>query len=270
MTIRRDAVRRTVLVVGLIIVGGGVGRAQIAVFDAAVTARNSVTAALKEYLVTVQQEQHSELRRMAQRLSLFTNLGKYTVADPPRWRTHAWGWNDPFLFASDYVAALTYGDAGGVGYTNTAQVVVDPAAGLGRLTPVARRALTSRLATLDLADASVIAATHDTGRVRYNGRSELRAIEALDHDVTNGSLEQSATAVLDKISGAVLIGARQRQARVQLLNGVVEQLLVEGKRARDTEAATMNMQLVAWRDRQAVNTAFVAGSGDALRTWRQP
>ena len=82
--------------------------------------------------------------------------------------------------------------------------------------------------------------------------------------------EQSATAVLDKISGAVLIGARQRQARIQLLAGVVEQLLVDSKRARDTEAAAMNMQLVAWRDRAAVDAAFVAGSGDALRTWRQP
>ncbi len=106
--------------------------------------------------------------------------------------------------------------------------------------------------------------------VRLNGRRELRAIEALDHDVTNGTLEQSTTAVLDKISGASLIGARQRQARVQLLSGMVEQLLIEGKRARDTEAAALNMQLVAWRDRQAANAAFVAGAGDALRTWRQP
>ena len=37
------------------------------------------------------------------------------------------------------------------------------------------------------------------------------------------------------------------QARAQLLSGVVEQLLIDSKRARDTEAATMNMQLVTWR-----------------------
>ena len=134
----------------------------------------------------------------------------------------------------------------------------------------ARRALLSQLATLDLADSAIISATHDTGQLRYNGRRELAAIEALERDVTNGSLEQSTTAVLDKISGAGLIGARQRQARIQLLDGIVEQLLVEGKRARDTEAAAMNMQLVAWRDRAAANQAFVAGAGDALRTWRQP
>ena len=46
--------------------------------------------------------------------------------------------------------------------------------------------------------------------------------------------------------------------------------LVETKRARDTEAALLNMQLTTWRDGQAANHAFVAGTGDALRTWRQP
>jgi hypothetical protein len=30
------------------------------------------------------------------------------------------------------------------------------------------------------------------------------------------------------------------------------------------------MQLVTWRDARGANEAFVAGSGDALRTWRQP
>ena len=121
-----------------------------------------------------------------------------------------------------------------------------------------------------MSDAAVIAATHDTGQLRYNGRRELAAIDGLDRDVTNDSLEQSTTAILDKISGAGLIAARQRQARIQLLDGLVEQLLVESKRTRDTETAAMNMQLVAWRDRAAVNQAFVAGAGDALRTWRQP
>jgi hypothetical protein len=72
--------------------------------------------------------------------------------------------------------------------------------------------------------------------------------------------------VLDKISGAVLIGARQRQARIQLLTGVVEQLLVDNKRARDTEAAAMNMQLVTWRDARRERGVRAAGSGDALRT----
>ena len=67
-----------------------------------------------------------------------------------------------------------------------------------------------------------------------------------------------------------LIGARQRQARIQLLTGVLEQLLIDSKRARDTEAAVLGMQLTTWREGRAANEAFIAGAGDALRTWRQP
>ena len=92
----------------------------------------------------------------------------------------------------------------------------------------------------------------------------------LEAHVVDPSNEQSATAVLDKIGGAVLIGARQRQARLQMLTGVVEQLLIDSKRNRDSEAASINMQLVTWRDARHANHAFGAGTGDALRTWRQP
>ena len=261
--------RKTLLTLGVLFGIAAPSHAQWVVYDPAVTYRNSVTAVLKEVLVRLQQQQHSELRRMAHRLSMFTSLAKYRVPDPPRWRTHDFE-GPAFLFARDYHAALNYGDGSGRSYLGISHPLIDPTSGIGRLPAVARRALSSHLATLDLTDAAVIAATHDTGQLRYNGRRELAAIEALERDVTNDSLEQSTTAVLDKISGAGLIGARQRQARIQLLDGVVEQLLVENKRARDTEAAAMNMQLTAWRDRAAANQAFVAGTGDALRTWRQP
>jgi hypothetical protein len=127
----------------------------------------------------------------------------------------------------------------------------------------------ARLATLDVADAAGMAATNETGQLRYNGRRELAAINALETDVVDPSQEQSTAAVLDKLSGAVLIGGRQRQARAQLLAGLLEQLLVDSKRARDSETAMLNMQIAQWRDGRAANEAFVAGTGDALRTWRQ-
>ena len=69
--------------------------AQFAVHDPAVTARNTITAIVKEYILNTQREQHAQLRRMAQRLSLFTNLRKYALPDPPRWRTHG----GDFLFS---------------------------------------------------------------------------------------------------------------------------------------------------------------------------
>jgi hypothetical protein len=223
---------------------------------------------ITELIFNTQRDQHRQLRRMARRLSMHTNLGKYAMVDPPRWRTHG---SEEFLFSEAYNHALIYGDPTGAAYVDLTHPVVAAGEALGRLSPSARRVLASRLATIDLTDAATIAATHEAGQLRLSGRKqELRAIDALEAHVVDPSNQQSAAAVLDKISGAVLLGARQRQARVQLLTGVVEQLLVDSKRARDAEATAVNMQLSTWRAAHHANKAFASGSGDALRTWRQP
>ena len=259
--------RRALVSLGVIVLCAPATSAQLVVTDPAVTIRNTVTATLKEYLLMVQEEQHRKLRRMATRLSMHTNLDKYSLPDPPRWRTHG----GDFLYSQPYNDALIFGDPTGAAFVELSHPLVTVQSLLHRLSPTARRAIAARLATVSLAEATAIAATNDTGQLRFNGRKkELPAIDALDAHVIDPSNEQSTTAVLDKISGAVLIGARQRQARAQLLAGVVEQLLIESKRARDSEAASMNMQLVTWRDGRAANEAFAAGTGDALRTWRQP
>src|SRR5687767_15595499 len=62
--------------------------AQLVVYDAATTARNTVTAAVKQYLFDTERLQHTKLREMARRLSALTNLRKYAMEDVPRWRTH--------------------------------------------------------------------------------------------------------------------------------------------------------------------------------------
>ena len=107
--------RKTLLTLGVLFGIAAPSHAQWVVYDPAVTYRNSVTAVLKEVLVRLQQQQHSELRRMAHRLSMFTSLAKYRVPDPPRWRTHDFE-GPAFLFARDYHAALNYGDATGAAY----------------------------------------------------------------------------------------------------------------------------------------------------------
>ena len=85
----------------------------------------------------------------------------------------------------------------------------------------------------------------------------------------NGA-QRTATAVLDKLSGAVLLETRNRDARMQFLTAIVEQLLVDNKRARDTDAAVMNMQLGRLRDGHAAGTALVDGAAADLRSWKQP
>jgi hypothetical protein len=257
------------LVVGVFLIAGsgGTASAQWVVYDAATTARNTVTAALNQYLFETERLQHLKLRDMARRLSALTSLRKYVTQDVPRWRTHG----GDYFYAQPYNDALIFGDPSGRAFTDLSQrLVADPAL-LTRLGPAARRLIEARLATVNAADAAAIAATQATGQLRLLGRkNELPAIDALEADVVDSSTEQSTAAVLDKISGATLIGARQRQARIQLLVGMVEQLLVDSKRAQDTDTAALAMQMTTWRDHQAAGEAFVAGSGEALRTWRQP
>ena len=263
--------RRTTLMLALVcvVVGSAPAGAQLVVNDPSVTLRNAITASLKESLVNTQREQRRQLRRMAQRLSVLAPLNRYVLPDVPRWRTHDFQSPDLLAIARDYAAALNYGDASGATWAAATVPVTPVSTLLARLSPAARRTILARLATLDVADAAGMATTNETGQLRYNGRRELAAIDALEADVVNPSEEQSTAAVLDKLSGAILIGGRQRQARAQLLAGLLEQLLVDSKRSRDTETAVLNMQLIQWRDGQAANHAFVAGSGDALRTWRQ-
>ena len=107
---------RRSLLAAVIVLGVAVpSHAQLIVNDPTVTYRNSITATLKEMLVRLQQQQHSELRRMAQRLSMFTSLQKYRLADVPMWRIHDF-WGGNVLFANEYHAALNYGDRLGRGF----------------------------------------------------------------------------------------------------------------------------------------------------------
>lgn len=243
---------------------------QVVVTDPATTLRNAATAAVKRLLTETEDAQHRRLRRMAMRLSRHTDLTKYAVPDTPRWRIHDFE-SDTFRYGRDYHAALNYGDARGAAYQRVARARDAAAAAvLAHLPSAARGEVRRLLATLDLADSTIISGTHQTGQLRYNGRRELRAIEALERHVIDPSEEQSATAVTDKISGAVLIAARQRQARIQLLAALLEQLVVDNKRARDAEVARLNMQLGQLRRARAADATLLAGAGDQLRAWRQP
>jgi conjugal transfer/entry exclusion protein len=239
------------------------------VTDPATTARNAVTAVLTRQIVDTIVQQHDQLCRMAQRLSAHTSLEKYIVPEPPRWHPHASN-PETVPYGHGYLGALTYGDPTGAqfAYVSRSRMPVDDT--VSRLSPDARDSIERALATLDVADSTIIAATHQTGLLRANGRRELEAIDELERHITDPSPDHSATAILDTISGAALMEARQKQARLQLLTAVVEQLLIDNKRSRDTEAAVLNMRLQQLRAPGDEGGGFMTGASEDLRTWRQP
>lgn len=216
-------------------------------------------------------QHYDQLRRQYETISLMARrLGSMdgyripavpiTGHDPGRW-----------TYGRPWIEALNGGDPAGAAYLRSVVPLQVPGVMPPRLTTNARLALERAYATIEIADSIAQMGAHQVALSRgYHGRIQ-NAVEALERDVLNPSQPyHEMTAVLDKISAGELLARRQDMAGNQLLSHALEQLLARGKRERDTEAATINMQLTTWRDGRAANDAFVAGSGDALRTWRQP
>lgn len=176
-----------------------------------------------------------------------------------------------FEYGRPWIQGMNSGDARGTAYFATAVPLQPPDMSLGRLSADARRQFESQYATIEISDSVALMGGHQVALIRdYHNRLQ-QAVQNLQDDVMNGSPNyHQMTAVLDKISAGELLGRRQDMASNQLLSHALEQLLARNKRERDTEAATINMQLTTWRDGRAANEAFAAGTGDALRTWKQP
>ena len=239
-------------------------RAQVLVIDHANLTQAVLIAQRAQRHYEELQAQYRTIMRMSQGLGAMEGYRIPTISatrhDADRWP-----------YARAWLQGLNSGDPTGAAYWATTIPLERPAALPDTLSAAARRTLERQYATVEVTDSVATMGGHQVGALRaYHGRLE-RAVEDLEGDVLNGLLRyHEMTAILDKIAAGELLGRRQDMAANQLLSHALEQLLARSKRLRDTEATTMNMQLVTWRDGRAANEAMVAGSGDALRTWRQP
>lgn len=242
----------------------GPAQAQLVVIDPANLAQTILIARRMQQHYEELRAQYLTVLRMAQRLG---NMDGYRIPTIPITRHDAGRWE----YGRAWIQALNSGDATGAAYLSTALPLLRPSVMPSRLSAGARQALERQYATIEITDSVAMMGGHQVALARgYHGQLQ-EAVQALEGDVLNGlSRYHEMTAILDKIAAGELLARRQDMLSNQLLSHALEQLLARSKRLRDTEASTMNMQLVTWRDARAVNDAFVAGSGDALRTWRQP
>jgi len=251
----------TVLVLGLVTVPAS---AQLVVIDPANLVQVVLIAERAQQVYDQLRAEYDLIVQMAQRLG---NLEAYrippiavTYHDSGRWE-----------FGRPWIQGLNSGDARGTGYFATTVPLQRPDVALAALPTAARQLFERQYATVEISDSVATLGGHQVALVRnYHDRLQ-ETVETLQDDVLNSSSDyHQMTAVLDKISAGELLARRQDMAANQLLSHALEQLLARTKRERDTDAATINMQLTTWRDAAAANDAFVTGTGDALRTWRQP
>jgi len=254
------------IVLGIIVVGlaGVPVHGQLAVIDPANLAQAVQIAQRAQRHYEELQAQYRTILRMSQGLG---NMEGYRIPTISATRHDGGRW----LYGQPWLQGLNSGDATGAAYWATTIPLQRPSVVPSQLTSAARRTLERQYATIELTDSIAMMGGHQVGIVRgYQGRLQ-GAVQGLESDVLNGLLRyHEMTAILDKVAAGELLGRRQDMASNQLLSHALEQLLARGKRARDTEATTMNMQLVTWRDGRGANEALVAGAADALRTWRQP
>ena len=256
--------RRILLSIVFVVLMGSPGFAQLAVIDPANVVQATLIARRMQQHYEELRNQYLTILRMARGLG---NMDGYRIPTIPITRHDASRWE----YGRPWIQALNSGDAAGTAYLSTALPVLRPTTTPSRLTAEARRTLERQYATIEITDSVAVMGGHQVALARgYHGQLQ-QAVQDLESDVLNGLLRyHEMTTILDKIAAGELLGRRQDMLANQLLSHALEQLLARGKRLRDTEAAQMNMQLVTWRDARAANHAFVAGTGDALRTWRQP
>ena len=257
-------VRHAVVVAVVLSVTVVPAHAQWTVFDPSNFAQTVLIAQRTQRQYEELMAQYRTILRMAEGLG---SLDSYRIPPIGVTRHDAGRW----AYGRAWLQGLNSGDPTGAAYWATTLPLERPSALPSRLTAAARRTLERQYATIELTDSVAMMGGHQVGALRgYHGQLR-RAVQDLESDVMNG-LERyhEMTAILDKVAAAELLGRRQDMAANQLLSHALEQMLARSKRLRDTEAATMNMQLVSWRDGRAANDALVRGTGDALRTWRQP
>ena len=198
-----DIMRRLLLGLIAVALAAQPARAQLSVYDPANTARNTITAIYQAVPARNGAGAAREaMRRWPGASAPLPTCAATPFSDVPRWRTHG---GDFLLRERHQRRAHLWGPArGGVprrepsGAERTGCARTADASGSAAYWPAGWR-------HWNMADAVAMSAINDTGSLRLNGRKqELPAIDALEAHVIDPSLEQSATAVLDKISGAVL------------------------------------------------------------------
>jgi conjugal transfer/entry exclusion protein len=256
---------RQVIIIGVLVAALATpAHAQWTVFDPSNFAQAVLIAQRTQRQYEELLAQYRTILRMGQGLGA---LDQYRIPSIAATRHDIGRWP----YGRAWLQGLNSGDPAGVAYWATTLPLERPSALPARLTAAARRTLERQYATIEITDSVAMMGGHQVGALRgYHGQLQ-RAVQDLEGDVLNG-LERyhEMTAILDKVAAAELLGRRQDMAANQLLSHALEQMLARSKRLRDTEASTMNMQLVTWRDGRAANDALVRGTGDALRTWRQP
>lgn len=205
---------------------------------------------------------------------LLSQARRVPVDIASRYHAHSLDWTyhdvtSGLFYAQPLLTALNEGDSRGMAYRGATTPLDIPSDVLARMPAALRGRLATAYSTIELADSITRLAVDQTGIARTDGPFTLQAIRNVEHDIVNpGDDFHSQTALLEKINAAEAIGLRVEHQNNQFLLSALEQLIVDNKRKRDSEAALMNATIHQWRYGQAYGADLFRSTASDLDTWR--
>jgi hypothetical protein len=191
---------------------------------------------------------------------------RYRVSSPP-WTLHELG---GLQYAEPILRALNTGDPGGGRYRQVIDLLDLPNDIRSRMPAELRRRLGTAYATVELADSIATRGVDEAGTLRANSERILEVIDSMEEDAGSRVREfHTETALLNKINGAVVLGLRLEAQTNQFLLDALEQLVVDNKRKRDSEAKAINSTIHQWRYGQTYGASLFSRTASNLDTWRQ-
>ncbi len=256
--------RTKALAVCVCLVWARVGSAQVPVTDPAVLARVTLGVNISQNTFRKLVEQGVVLAKMSAKGPDQTRYRNPTLGA----LKHDAG---KYLYGGPLLHGLNAGDRVGELLMANSYPLAPSLIAMARLTPDQRRRAAAQLATIDIADSVWQRAGHQVALVRGFDAETAKAIENLDADVMNPRTAlHYLGAVVDKLTAGALIARRQQAVSNQLTSHIVEQLLVETKRRRDSEAEVNNMELSRIQYGHEAARMLTKGMTTDLRTWRLP
>jgi hypothetical protein len=248
---------RSFALVAAVLLAPATAHAQFTVFDPT----NHAQAILR-----LQQLQQMYTLAMQQARQLPASLRRYTTTAVP-WVPH----DLSVVQIAAYLDALNRGDPRGQQYRTSVEPVALIQLALNRAPQSLRSRLSNAYGTIEMADSVAALGVDGAGKTRAHAAIVLNAIRALETDTLSLHPDyHSPVALLDKLTGAAVLGLRLQERSGQLSAHALEQLLVENKRKRETEAALMNARIHQWQHGAAYAAALTQHTAQRLDGWRQP
>jgi hypothetical protein len=248
---------RSLVLVAAVLLAPATAHAQFTVFDPT----NHAQAILR-----LQQLQQMYTLAMQQARQLPAALHRYSTTVVP-WVPH----DISTVQIAAYLDALNRGDPRGQQYRTSVEPLALIQLALNRAPQSLRSRLSNAYGTIEMADSVAALGVDGAGKTRAHAQTVLNAIRALETDTLSPRADyHSQVALLDKLTGAAELGLRLQERSGQLTAHALEQLLVENKRKRETEAALMNARIHQWQHGIAYGAGLTQHTAQRLDAWRQP